>query len=255
MEGGRGMEDDARKERKRAMTRTVFLSAVMVAAMGCLLWVYVATGVLNVREVEIGGNERLDDSYLRALSGITPDTHLLRMDVKAVEKALLTEPYVEAVEVSRRFPATVQLTVKERKAVGFLRQNGRSALVSQDGMVLECVEQAPEGLAEIKVSGMPLLVPGTKLQSEDFNLVSSLLASLDEDLAAMVSAAVCDGGRLYLEAGGTRVVYGDLSELARKNAVAYLALKEIMGRYGAVEYIDLSFPDRPVIKPLVGGDA
>lgn len=249
-EGGREEEGRSRGERNSSGARRAILSFLLLAATGGLLWVYTATGVLNVREVEVRGNERLDTSYLRALSGITSDTHLLKMDVKAVERALLTEPYVEAVEVERCFPAKVLLTVRERKPVGFVRQNGRSVMVAGDGMVLESLEQAPKGLAEIKTSGIPLLVPGTKLQQEDFDIVSSLLSSMGEDLAAMVSAAGCANGVLYLEARGTRIVYGDLSELERKNSVAFLALSELMDRYGAVEYIDVSFPDRPVIKPL-----
>ncbi|NPV60268.1 MAG: FtsQ-type POTRA domain-containing protein [Actinobacteria bacterium] len=203
-----------------------------------------------MREVVVRGNERLDASFLRALSGITPETHLLKMDVKAVERALLTEPYVESVEVSRHFPATVSLDVKERKPVGYVCQSGRFALVAVDGMVLESVEQAPPALAEIRVAGMPLLVPGTRLESEGFLQVASLLSSMDESLATLVSAAGSSGGMLFLEARGIKVLYGDLSELERKNSITCLALAELVDRYGAVEYIDVSFPDRPAIKPV-----
>ncbi|MBC7229457.1 MAG: FtsQ-type POTRA domain-containing protein [Actinobacteria bacterium] len=236
--------------RKGGGARTVILSVLLVAAFGCLLWVYTATGVLNVREVEVSGNRRLDGSYLRVLSGITPETHLLKMDVKAVERALLTEPYVEEVRVSRRFPATVLLTVREREPAGFVRQNGRCVLVAGDGTVLESLEQAPTGLAEIRASGLPLLVPGEKVDAEDLLRVASLLLSLDPELGGMVSAAGCSNGALYLEACGTRVFYGDLSELERKNSIACLALGELAGRYGSLEYIDVSFPDRPVVKPV-----
>lgn len=243
-------EGSARKARAFGSTREMVLGVLLVAATGCLLWVYTFTGVLNVREVVVRGNERLDASFLRTLSGITSETHLLKMDVKAVERALLTEPYVESVKVSRHFPATVSLDVKERKPVGYVRQNGRFALVAVDGMVLESVGQAPLALAEIKVAGMPLLLPGTRLESERSLQVASLLSSMDESLATQVSAAGCSGDMLYLEARGTRVLYGDLSELERKHSIACLALAEFVERYGAVEYIDVSFPDRPVIKPV-----
>ncbi len=250
--GGNAAGDGPRPRgrRKGGGARTVALSVTLVAAFGCLLWVYTATGVLNVREVEVRGNRRLDGSYLRVLSGITSETHLLKMDVKAVERALLTEPYVEEVRVSRRFPATVLLSVREREPAGFVRQNGRCVLVAGDGTVLESLEQTPTGMAEIRASGLPLLVPGERVDAEDFLRVSSLLLSLDAELEGMVDAAGCSNGALYLEACGTRVLYGDLSDLERKNSIARLALGELGERYGALEYIDVSFPDRPVIKPV-----
>lgn len=237
--------------RRRVPLRTALLGTSLLASLAALAWVYTGTGVLNVRHVEVRGNEVLDGGYLRGLSGITADTNLIKMDVKAVESAILSEPYVEEVDVSRRFPATVVLDVKERTPIGMIFQNGRYTTVDADGMLLEGLADRPPSILELKGLDVPLLIPGNRLEGDDFGSIAALVLSLPPEMAVLSSAAGTSGGEgLYLESCGTRVIYGDGTELERKNLIAGLSLRGLMDHYSAVEYIDVSYPDRPVIKPM-----
>ncbi len=230
--------------------RIALLGSLLVISLAALLWVYTGTGVLNIKTVEVEGNEKLDSAYLRTLSGITGQSHLLKMDVKAVESALLSEPYVAAVDVNRIFPNKVVLDITERRPTAFILQNGVYSLVDGEGVILESVVDRPQGLVEIKDLDLPLLLPGSAIDDADFAMVNSLLANLPPSLQGMAAAAgYIEGEGLYIESGGTVVIYGDASELEYKNTVALLALTNLMQRYGAAEYIDISFPERPVIKP------
>lgn len=231
--------------------KTAMLGALLIAALAALLWIYTGTGVLNVKHVEIRGNEVLEEGYLRSLSGITGDTHLLKMNVKAVERALMSEPYVAAVDVIRSFPNTVVLEVRERRPSGAIWQNGRYNLVDQEGMILASLETMPAGLVEIRDLQLPLLMPGSELKGVGFARITSLLGSLPRELREKASVVgLRQGDGLYLEASGTLIIYGEASDLSRKNNIALMALISLVERYGAVEYIDVSFPDHPVIKPL-----
>ena len=245
-------EEKAKKKRrgKTHPARVIALGCLLLASLAGLLWIYTSTGVLNVKSVEVKGNEKLDSAYLESLSGITGDTHLLKMDVKAVEGALLSEPYVAAVDVSRRFPNTVVLEVTERQPSGFVFQNGRYNIVAQEGIVLESTDARPQGMVEIEGLELPLLLPGVEVSDADFATITSLIASMPPALREMaVTAGFMDGKGLYIESGDTMVIYGDATELSRKNTIALLALTTLVGHYSGVEYIDVSFPDHPVIKP------
>ena len=251
-DGGEPTAGEKVKE-QRGLTRNAriaILGSLLVISLGALLWVYTGTGVLNVKTVEVKGNERLDSAYLCALSGITQQSHLLKMDVGAVESALLSEPYVAAVDISRVFPNTVVLEITERQPAAFILQNGMYSLVDEEGVILESTADRPQGLVEIKDLDLPLLLPGSVIEDADFTMVNSLLASLPLPLQEMAAeAGYIDGEGLYIRSGDTSVIYGDASELTYKNTVALLSLTNLVGRYGDVEYIDVSFPDRPVIKP------
>jgi len=234
--------------------RIAILGVLLVVSLAALLWIYTSTGVLNVKSVEVKGNEVLDADYLRSLSGITRDTHLLKMDVKAVESALLSEPYVAGVNISRRYPNTVVLGVTERQPTGVILQNGKYNLVDQEGMILESADARPPGLVEIKDLELVLLFPGMEISGMDFATVTSLLGSLPPALKEVATAVgLKGGGGLYLEGRGTVVIYGEASDLSRKNVIALMALTGLVDRYAAVEYIDVSFPDHPVLKPVSSG--
>ena len=247
----RGKKDPRGKRRGGTHpARVAILGCLLVASLAAMLWIYTGTGVLNVKSVEVRGNEQLDTAYLKSLSGITQDSHLLKMDVGAVEGALLSEPYVTAVDVSRRFPNTVVLEITERQPSAYIFQNGKYNLVAQGGMILESTESKPQGLVEIRDLELPLLLPGVEISDNDFETITSLLSSLPPTLREMaVTVGHMDGGGLYVESEDTTVIYGDVSELSRKNTIALLALTGLVDRYGSVEYIDISFPDHPVIKP------
>ncbi len=232
--------------------RLVLLSLLLLASLAAMLYTYTFTGVLNVRHVEIKGNEKLEASHVRGLSGIDGNTHLLKMNVGAVKEALLTDPYIASVKISRRFPDTVVVTVEERKPNAVILQNGKHYLVDAEGVVLEGREERPQGLAVMKgLDAATLLLPGDRITGERFMSLMALLQSLPSEIAIVTDAAGHDDmDGLYLESRGARIIYGDGSELVRKNLVVLLALQELMDRYRAVEYIDVSNPDHPVIKPV-----
>lgn len=238
------------KPKSRWRMRTTVLAVAFLASLAALLWIYTSTGVLNVRNIEIEGNQKLDAGYLESLTGITSDTHLLKMDVKAVERALCSEPYIQSVSISRRFPATVILEIRERKPQGMIIQNGKYHLVDSSGYILESLVEMPQGVVEIRDMQAPMLFPGKEISGEDFTSAMSLRGSLPLELEEITEAVGYHHEEgLYIVSKGTMVIYGDTSDLSRKNLVALLALRELVDNYGAIEYIDVSLPDHPVLKP------
>jgi cell division protein FtsQ len=231
--------------------RMAALIATLLISLAVLLWVYTGTGVLNIKKIEVRGNHVLDSAYLRSLSGITADTHLLKMNVKAVEEALSSEPYVASVSVSRRFPNTVVLDIKEREPQSIIYQNGKFHLVDHWGVVLASSEERPQGLVEIKGVDVPLLYPGQQISGDNFTTVADLISDMPSSLREITKTiGYRNDNKIYLESKGTTVIYGENSDLSRKNNIALLALTGLVSHYKGVEYIDVSFPDHPVIKPL-----
>jgi len=246
-------ELEAKRARKRLSPalRKTLLVATLLLSLAAMLWIYTTTGVLNVKHIEISGNDRLDADYLRGLSGITADDHLLKMDVKAVEQALLSEPYVAEAHISRKFPNTVAIAIVERKPEGIISQNGKYYLVDQEGRVLEGLDKKPQGLLEIQGLDLPLLFAGQQIETEGFDTIAVLLQNMPDQLKSITtSIGYKEGEGLYLQAKGTKVIYGQSSDLSKKSEVALLALNDLMTHYRAVDYIDVSYPEHPVIKPI-----
>lgn len=245
--GKKALAENEGSSRFRLRTALV---VVLLASLSLMLWVYMYTGVLNVGEVKVVGNRRLDAGYLRALSGITSRTHLLRMDVKAVERALLSEPYVAEVKVGRRFPRTVILQVREKEPMAVVMQNGKYHLVDSEGMVLESREERGGGLVEIPCRESRPLYPGVRLEDMDLPRFATIIREMPGALREVTeSVGFQDGDGFFLRAADTMVVIGDTNEVARKLEIAWLALQEMSARYGRLAYVDVTYPDHPVIKP------
>lgn len=242
--GGHGRKRDPRRWRR------TLLAVLLLVSLAAMVWVYLFTDVLNVRLVEVRGNRNLSADYLRSISGITSRTHILKMDVEAVEKAILAEPYVLRVEVHRRFPHTVILEITERTPVGCLLQNGRFHLVDREGLVVESTDSRREGIPEIIGLRLPLLYPGVRLEDPRFADVERLLEEMPGELRERAEeVGYTEGEEYYLVAKGTRIIFGECDDLARKMEIAMAALQDIAPRYGQLLYIDVTYPDHPAIRP------
>lgn len=226
------------------------LAALLLVSLAAMVWVYLFTDVLNVRRVEVHGNRSLSADYLRSISGITSRTHLLKMDVGAVERAILAEPYVLRVEVRRRFPNTVILEVTERTPVGCLSQNGRFHLVDGEGLVVESADSRRQGVPEISGLRLPLLYPGVRLEDPRFEDVARLLEGIPEGLReGAEEVGYADKEGYYLVAKGVKVIFGGCDDLELKAEIALTAIQDIAPRYGQLLYIDVTYPDHPAIRP------
>lgn len=236
-----------RKSRRGVLT---LLLAALLASMGLMLWVYMYTDVLDVRSVTVEGNRRLSSSYLVSLSGIGEDTHLLRMDTGEVERSILSEPYVAAVRVRRKFPYTVVLEVEEREPLGVIPQNGKYHLVDAQGVVVESVGDSPGVLVEIRYPTAQVLYPGVRLEEREFFSLVTLLQAVPSSLKEVTTAAgYASEAGLYLECWGTKVIFGSTEDMSRKVMIMELALPQLSRKYGKIDYIDVSLPDRPVFRP------
>lgn len=257
LKDGHGVPSGARQKpvrrgRKRGSRKwsMPLLAALLLASLAAMVWVYLFTDVLDVRRVEVRGNRSLSADYLRSISGITPYTHILKMDVRAVERAILAEPYVLRVEVRRRFPHTVILEVTERIPVGCLQQNGRFHLVDREGLVVESADSRREGVPEITGLRPPLLYPGVKVEDPRFEDVARILEEIPEELRERAEeVGYAEGEGYYLVASETKVIFGECDDLERKAEIALAAMQDIAPRYGQLLYIDVTYPDHPAIRP------
>ncbi len=71
-------------------------------------------------DVHVSGAQRSTATELLRLGGISLGQNLLQLDVAAVERAISAHPWVESVNVTRRFPSRLSVEVTEHRAVAML---------------------------------------------------------------------------------------------------------------------------------------
>jgi cell division protein FtsQ len=151
-------------------------------------------------------------------------------------------PYVRSARVERSFPDTVRIVVEERKAVAWVDDNGRRALVDGTGRVIELVPAPPVGLPEL--SGTTKVPdPGGRVGLVAGARVAAGLVGLGVGVQSVTSLPA--GVSLHL-VNGPELRLGEPTQVAVKVRAAQAVLAAMAAAGTGVTYVDVSVPSNPV---------
>ncbi len=111
----------------RAVGRRAVALALLaaLAASGWAGWRWLTTGeAMRIREIRFSGLSSAAADELLERSPVKRGDNLLLADVEAVERAMAREPWVERVEVRRRWPPALEVRVTEREAAALVDLGG-----------------------------------------------------------------------------------------------------------------------------------
>lgn len=249
----RRAEVEATEWRRRRSAMVSSLLGVMLAAV--LVAAVLATPLFAVRTVEVVGVD--DAAGLRAedilrFADVREGSNLLLIDVGAVAAGVGTMPLVAGVEVRRKLPSTVEIAVTPRVAIAAAVVPGGVALVDAEGTVLD-VRPDANGLAlpTVRTDSATQLRPGDRWDDVLARHTIAALAQLPKDRLPLVKEAFFERGQLVLTfEGGLRGVLGLAEDIDRKGRVLAEIFADLAARGEAVEYVDVSSPVAPTVKPL-----
>jgi cell division protein FtsQ len=228
--------------------RTVFLiglPVVLIVAFGYLALV-TARSAFIVNKIVFTGNVHLTDEELKNLAGLRGGEGLFTLSSGNIFKKISGSPWIRSAAVRKEFPDKLHILIKETEPFALLDMKGRLFIVDEKGKMLE----------ELKESSMPFLpiISGNpfgekEVFSEAVNLVRAIketgLLSRKNHIEVIAHtlqeiAVNLDGVVVKIGAGE----YGDkLSRLMELE-------EEIKSRRIPVDYIDLRFANRVVVKPV-----
>jgi len=243
----------AKKKSKGIKTfSTVRNVAVLICifAIAIIVYIYLYTHpirpVFPIKHIAFIGNKHMTDDELRAFAGVRLNESLLAVSGKGVSKQLLKSPWVKAVSLRREFPDTISITIEETEPFALLDKDGHLFLIDEQGKLLE----------ELKDNSVPFLpvIAGDPFKekegfSEALNLVKlmntkgfsserdriEVIAHKPHELSVRVDETVVKIGT-----GGYEEKIERLSQLE----------EEIKKMGVSVDYIDLRFADKAIVKPV-----
>ncbi|ACO46410.1 putative Cell division protein FtsQ [Deinococcus deserti VCD115] len=119
------------RTRRRRLPWALILGGLTLAGALVASWV-----LLPIRQVTVGGNERLKAAQIRQLAGATPEFGWLYYGSWRA-RGLLNSPWIQSAVVTRRFPDQVTIQVTERQPVALWKRTDReTVMVAADGTVL-----------------------------------------------------------------------------------------------------------------------
>jgi cell division protein FtsQ len=236
-------EEVARVARRRLRRRSFAAVVATVIVVGSA--VGARSAMFHVDQVEVAGAARTGEGVVRERAGIEPGTPMLAIDEHQVDRAVSSLPWIESVEVRRRWPSTVEIQVRERAvAAAVPAGTDRWQLVGADGVVVAEVDEPPTDL--VLVLGVPAVgVLGDRIEVGDGRL--SVATAIPPRLRDRVSAVAEVGGELQLHMDPSGMVrLGDLSRLDQKLLAVETLFTRVDGR--CIDVVDVRAPQAPTVR-------
>ena len=154
------------RRRYRRRPRFGFLYKMLAVAAVLTALVMGATVFFRVEEVEVTGNERYPAQQVIEVSGVVQGDNLFGINKFDTARKIRRQlPYVEGVNIRRKWPDRLIINVTESNAAARLAYEDGHWLISKSGKVLEFVHDVDENIIHIgglnvvhPEAGMPLVV-------------------------------------------------------------------------------------------------
>lgn len=107
---------------------------------------------LEIRQINIEGNNRISMEQIKDWCGIRKGMNILSLDIDSIADIAEEQPWIRYLEVERRFPGSVSIKVEESTPVAVWEDDGKSFFLDEFGILLEEIDDK-----EIPFLGLPVL--------------------------------------------------------------------------------------------------
>jgi len=244
-----------RKRRRRILVMSAIALVVAAATVGTLM-----SPLFSISRFDVRGVDRVTSDAVIAASTLSMGDPLIRVDSERAVASIESLPWVSRVEVVRRWPQTVEITVVERQPTARVIAGISAAILADQAIVVEggpLVDPAtPAGSRpSAKPASVPLPIvnlpadtafvvgqplPGSLAQAVEF--VVAMPASLR---ARLTAATVSDRGEVTVQFGScAEILLGSPDDAEAKFVAAETMLGGSVALNG-LKRLDLRVPANP----------
>jgi cell division protein FtsQ len=224
-----------------------------VVLLGICAGVFLSFGIYRasaslfpLREVVFYGNLHLSEGELKSMTGLNGGEGLFPISIKGISEKLLKSPWIKNVSIRKEFPHSVSIKIHESSPFAILEMKGRSFLIDEKGRMLEEMKGA--------IPFLPVITADPFGDREDFMEALQLARVLkDRKIATERGRVEIVAGKgpenisMVLDSVVIKIGQGDYE---RKLTRLFELEEEIKKRGIAVDYVDLRFANRVVVKPI-----
>lgn len=212
------------QRRNQRIVSSVIKWAVLLIALIASFIFFMMSPLFNVVEISVVDNQKINSDTVISLSGIELGQNIYKTSSKKIQKNIKQNAYIESVEVSRKLPNKIELSIKERKATYVLEYANSYAYINNQGYILEITEQKAElpiiiGLATKQED----IEVGQRLQEEDLERLGMVLKIIESangngigEFITRVDISDKQNYKLILEGKQKTVLLGDASNLSNR---------------------------------------
>lgn len=226
----------------------VFVLFVLGAGLISTLWLYrLSSRLFPVKEIVFYGNKHLSETELRSLTGIDEKEGLIKLSAAGISKDLSKSPWIRGVSIRKDFPDRVLIKIHEASPFALLELKGRTFFIDDAGRMLEEIKGST-------VPFLPIISADPFNRHDDFSEALNLARVVKDKKIATERNRVeilADKGpenlSMVIDNVVIKVGQGDYEQKIRR---LFDLEDEIRRRAVTVDYVDLRFANRIVVKPI-----
>src|SRR5699024_959551 len=85
--------------------------------------VYIQSPLSDVKTVNIEGNDVVSDEDITAMAQLNDSPNIWTISKNKMEQKIMGSPLIQSVEIDKKLPQTVKISIKEHDLVGYIKQN------------------------------------------------------------------------------------------------------------------------------------
>ncbi len=235
------------------LTSPSFLRLVLAASVAVVLFLSAlygydrVAGFLVVKETIVSGNRYLSEDEVISLLKVNRGEGILRLDSDQLRENLMSSPWIREATIRKELPHTLIVNIREAEPLALLKRKGHLYIIDREGRSLEKLNQTIPFLPVIKAysDDKGLFKEGLKLaetiRNRDFFPNEEIVIQVREPEEITLQV-----GKMIV-----RVGMGDYGEKLQR----FAELKEeIVNRGIPVDYVDLRFSRRVIVRPVKAVD-
>jgi len=223
-------------------------TCIGIFSIAVIVYIYSApiSSVLPVKHIVFTGNRHLTDDELKAIAGVHTDQSLFAISNKKVSQMMLKSPWIRSVSIRKEIPDKLLFIVEEAEPLALLDMNTRLFLVDDRGKLLE----------ELKDGSIPFL---PVITGDPFKDGAGFLEAIKLAKLMNIKGFSSERDQIEIFAGkpheltvtidGTVVKMGSGKYEEKLERLVELE-DELKNRGIPVDYIDLRFENRAIVKPI-----
>lgn len=233
-------------ERVLAIVRNFVL--FLLALVGAV-WLYSHTqsdARFAVRNIEISGAVHTSRAALEAQTRQYGGLNLFRIDIARVQRDFESMSWVRRINIEKRLPDTLRIHITERVPIALLRDHDRLLYVDVEGKAFADLA------ASVGDDDLPIIADAAGAELGRSIALLEMLRAADSELYSRVAEIrpIAPRGFALFDRELQAFVYGNAEDVVEKWRDLYAITRAERLGAGSIEYADLRFADRLIVKPV-----
>lgn len=193
----------------------------------CIIAIIIATmtsPLFNIKEITVEGNEKTTNDEIVGLSEISIGENTYKTNMKKAKEKILENSYINSVEIKRKLPSKVLITVEERKTTFMIEYGSAYVYINNQGYILEIsseklevpIIQGAETLTEDFIEGKRLCIEDLEKMSTVIKIMEVAANNEISDFITRIDIQNSQNYKIVFESEQKVAYLGDESDLNTK---------------------------------------